>query len=128
MSKKSVTEGIVFYLSNCDTCIKILKKMDGAPEFIRQDIKTTPLSKKQWNELHALAGSYEALFSRRAQLYKEWNLKERTPTEEEIRDLLYQHYTFLKRPVFVLDGKIWIGNAPVVTDSLNEYLLKRRQR
>lgn len=58
-----------------------------------------------------LAGSYEALFSRRARLYKERKLSEKALSEEEIRSLLLEHYTFLKRPVLVWDDHIFIGNT-----------------
>lgn len=127
MKAKSEVEGIVFYLSNCDTCAKILKLLGGAPEFIRQDIKSNPISPEQWKELHSLAGSYDALFSRRAVLYKELNLKDKTLNEEDIKQYLFQEYTFLKRPVFVIDNKIWIGNTKPVIESLHDYLQKRRK-
>ena len=61
-----------------------------------------------------MAGSYDALFSRKAQLYKSMDLKNKVLSEDEIRDLLLQHYTFLSRPVIVVDGKIYIGNSQKV--------------
>jgi arsenate reductase-like glutaredoxin family protein len=61
-----------------------------------------------------LAGSYEALFSKRAQLYKKRNLKEKQLSEEDYRALLLEHYTFLKRPVLIYDENIFIGNSKAV--------------
>ena len=57
-----------------------------------------------------MAGSYEALFSRRAMKYKEWGLKDKPLTEKDYRDLILQEYTFLKRPVVVNGKKIFIGS------------------
>lgn len=77
----------------------------------RQDIKTNPISEKELAELVELSGSYEALFSKRARLYKERNLKEKNLQEEDFKLLLLEHYTFLKRPVLINNGDIFIGNS-----------------
>ena len=55
----------IYYLKTCDTCKRILKQinLDG---FELQEIKTQPITVKQLEEIHVLAGSYEALFSRRS--------------------------------------------------------------
>lgn len=58
-----------------------------------------------------MAGSYEALFSKRAQLYKERGLKNQTLTEEDYKTLILEHYTFLSRPVFIIKNEIFIGNS-----------------
>lgn len=100
-----------YYLSSCSTCKRILKEIN-LPETIQlQDIKTNALSKKQIEHLKQLAGSYEALFSKRAQLYKERGLKNKNLTENDLKELLLEHYTFLKRPVLVYKNEIFIGNA-----------------
>lgn len=62
-------------------------------------------------EMHRLAGSYEALFSRKATLYKERGLKDRTLTENDYKNLILEHYTFLSRPVIVDGENIFIGNS-----------------
>lgn len=79
--------------------------------FEKQDIKKEPLTETQLDELHQFAGSYEALFSRRAQLYKKRNLKEQNLVEKDIKNLLLEHYTFLKRPVIVVKNEVFIGNS-----------------
>ena len=61
--------------------------------------------------MHELSGSYEALFSKKAQLYKSRNLKNATLSELDYKKLLLEHYTFLSRPVFIIDDKIYIGNS-----------------
>lgn len=99
-----------YFLKTCDTCQRILKsiKLDG---FLLQDIKTEPVTVAQLEEMAALSGSYESLFSRRAKKYKAMDLKNEQLTETDYRQLILDEYTFLKRPVFIIDRKIFIGNS-----------------
>ena len=69
-----------------------------------------------------LAGSYEALFSRRAVLYRQRNLAEKTLSKHDYRSLILEHYTFLKRPVMVTECAIFIGNSKAVLDSAKQAL------
>jgi arsenate reductase-like glutaredoxin family protein len=104
----------LYYLSTCDTCKRILKELELPASFEQQDMKANPLTKQQLEELFQLSGSYEALFSKRARLYKERNLKDKSLTEEDFKNLLLEHYTFLKRPVLVYNNQIFIGNSKKV--------------
>ncbi len=115
-------KGTIYYLSSCDTCKRIIKELALPNDIVLQDIKSSPLSEIQLEKLKAKAGSYEALFSKRARLYKERNLKEKTLSESDYRDLLLEHYTFLKRPVMVLDDEIFIGNTKNVVAAAIEKL------
>lgn len=101
----------IYYLSTCDTCKRILKELDPPVSFELQDIKEKPLTRDQLEKLKHRSGTYEALFSKRARLYKERDLKNKQLTEEDYKELLLEHYTFLKRPVIVDDQKIFIGNS-----------------
>ena len=101
----------IYYLSTCDTCKKILNEIDTPDAFVLQDIKKEPLTEEQLDALKALSGSYESLFSKRARLYKERDLKNKSLSEEDYKNLILEHYTFLKRPVIVNDGQIFIGNS-----------------
>jgi len=101
----------VFYLSTCSTCKRILSELDLPEDFNRIDIKKDPLTEDQLEYLKELSGDYESLFNRRAQLYRQRNLKEKELSEEDYKELLLEHYTFLKRPVFVIDKEIYIGNS-----------------
>jgi len=100
----------IYHLKTCDTCRRILKEMDTS-EFILQEIKTQPITVEQLNELYALTNSYEVLFSRRAKKYKEMDLKNQTLTEADYRRLILDEYTFLKRPVIINDGNVFVGNT-----------------
>ena len=55
------------------------------------------------------AGSYEALFSKRAIKYKTLGLKDKQLTEQEMRQFILDEYTFLKRPVRIDGQQIFIG-------------------
>jgi arsenate reductase-like glutaredoxin family protein len=100
----------VYYLSTCDTCKRIMSSLD-LTEFVLQDIKTEPISVAQLEEMHALSGSYLALFSKVARKYRGLGLHEKTLTEEEMKNYILDEYTFLKRPVFLIDDQIFIGNS-----------------
>lgn len=101
----------VYYLKTCDTCKRILKEwnLDNTVEL--QDIKEKTITVKELEEMHALSGSYEALFSKRAKLYKEMDLKNQTLSEVDYKQYILEHYTFLKRPVLIYDEEIFIGNS-----------------
>lgn len=103
----------IYYLSTCDTCKRIMNlwSLEGVQ---LQDIKHEPITEKQVDEMIALAGSAEALFSKRARKYKELGLKDKTLNGGDIRALILEEYTFLKRPVLIHDGAIFIGNSPKV--------------
>jgi len=75
------------------------------------DIRENPIKEKDLEELYQLSGSYESLFSKKAQLYKAMDLKNKNLTEQDYKKYLLEHYTFLSRPVFIIDDKIFIGNG-----------------
>lgn len=111
-----------YYLSTCDTCKRILSELDLPGDFAKQDIKTEPLTESDLEALRKLAGSYEALFSKRARLYKERDLKNQALSEGDYMDLILEHYTFLKRPVTVIEDRIFIGNAAKTVAAAREAL------
>jgi len=110
----------IYHLSTCDTCKRILKELQPLANFELQDIKTNAITSSQIEEMHQLAGSYESLFSKRARLYKERNLKEQALSEEDYKALILEHYTFLKRPVIIVGDKIFIGNSKKEVASAKE--------
>lgn len=101
----------IYYLASCDTCRKIIKSLPNTNRLVFQDIRQDPITPEQLEEMHQLSGSYEALFSKKAQLYKSMDLKNKNLTEADFKKYLLEHYTFLSRPVFIIDGKIYIGNS-----------------
>lgn len=99
----------VYYLKNCDTSRRVIREARLPDDFVYQDIKENPLSAEQVDQLAVLAGSYEALFSRRSREYHKRDLKSQHLNEKDYRDLILEHYSFLKRPVIVVDNQIYIG-------------------
>lgn len=100
-----------YHLSTCSTCQRITKELNLAAEIPKQDIKTEPLSAEELDKMAEMTGSYEALFSRRAQKYKALGLKDKQLTEKDYRQLILDEYTFLKRPVLILNDQIFVGNS-----------------
>jgi len=101
----------IYYLASCDTCRKIIKSLPKDNNLVFHDIKQDPITEAELEEMHTLSGSYEALFSKKAQLYKSMGLKDKNLTEADFKKYILEHYTFLSRPVFIIDGGIYIGNT-----------------
>lgn len=102
----------VYHLASCNTCQRIIKELRIEKyDFEIQNIKEKKMTAKQVDEMEKLAGSYEALFSRRSMKFREWELGKKQLTEDDYRNYIIQEYTFLKRPVFLIDGEIFVGNT-----------------
>ncbi len=105
-----------FYLSTCNTCSRILNELNPGPDVEWREIKSKGITPKELDAMKELAGSYEALFSRRAMKYRSLGLNDIVLTEIDYRKWILEEYTFLKRPVLVLDDQIFIGNAKKVVE------------
>lgn len=99
----------IYYLKTCDTCKRIMRSisLDG---FDFQEIKSQPVNISQLEEMKLLSGSYETLFSRRAKKYASMGLKNEVLGETDYQQLILSDYTFLKRPVIIIDQLIFIGS------------------
>lgn len=104
----------IYYLSTCDTCKRIINELDLPDNFNLQDIKTEAITSTQIEAMRALTDSYESLFSKRARLYKELDLKNKSLAEDDYKNYILEHYTFLKRPVIIVNDNIFIGNSKKV--------------
>lgn len=91
--------------------MRIINEINLPEDFILQDIKTEPITLEQIEQMRALTDSYESLFSKRARLYKELGLKDKSLTEDDYKNYILEHYTFLKRPVLLYNNQIFIGNS-----------------
>lgn len=113
----------LYWLPHCSTCKKakefIEKKGFEISEF--HDIKANRLSRKEVEKLAELAGGAENLFSRWAIKYREMGLNEREVSSAEMLDLMASEYTFIKRPVLVVDNKATAGFSEKI---YNEILQK----
>jgi arsenate reductase-like glutaredoxin family protein len=78
----------IYHLSTCSTCQRIIKELQLPNDFVFQDIKTEIITTAQIEEMRELSQNYEALFSKRAVLYRERNLKEQNLTENDFKALI----------------------------------------
>lgn len=111
----------IYYLKTCDTCKRIMRSLP-LEGFEFQEIKSEPITEQQLNELKDLAGSYEALFSRRAKKYREMGLKDSNLQEADYKQYILSDYTFLQRPVVVANGQVFIGSGKKTLEALAELL------
>lgn len=110
----------IYHLSTCNTCRRIIKEIAPSDDVILQDIKVAEVTESQLDQMQKLEGSYEALFSKRAQLYRKRGLHEQTLSETDYKKLILEHYTFLKRPVIIIDDQIFVGNSKKVVAAAKE--------
>ncbi|MBS1764508.1 MAG: hypothetical protein JSS90_06035 [Bacteroidetes bacterium] len=112
----------IYHLATCTTNQRILKELKPGSDVILQDIKTEPITAKQLDEMKKLAGSYEALFSRVAMKYRSMGLNQMKLEEKDYRNYILQEYTFLKRPVVIVDDKIFVGNSAKTVEAAGKAL------
>ncbi len=111
----------VYCLSTCSTCKRIIKEVMAEKRgFEFQDIAGEKITADQLLEMKKMAGSYDALFSRRAIKYRELGLKDKKLEEKDIRKLILDEYTFLKRPVFILGNRIFVGSEKNTVEALKQ--------
>lgn len=107
----------LYYLSTCSTCQRIIKLLDLPAEVEMHDIKQSPIPAAELDSMKAMAGSYEALFSRKALKYRALGLHEQELSEADYRKWILEEYTFLKRPVLVWKNEIFVGNQKSVVEA-----------
>lgn len=110
----------VFYLKSCGTCTKILKQFDLSDWELRE-IKSEPISAEELTAMFEKIKSYEALFSRRSTQIKAQNIDVKSLKEDDFKKLILEHYSFLKRPVFLTDKEIFVGNEKKNLEDLETF-------
>ncbi|KQR94918.1 arsenate reductase [Chryseobacterium sp. Leaf180] len=110
----------VFYLNSCETCRKIIAKFDLRGWEMRE-IKKEPITKEEVEAMHKITNSYEDIFSKKSTQIKLREIDPKTLTEDDYKELLLDHYTFLKRPVFLTDNEIFVGNDKKNIDNLRAF-------
>lgn len=113
----------IYHLAKCTTCQAIIRETAiDKKGFTMQDIRTEKITPAQLDEMKKMAGSYDALFSRRAIKYKELGLKYKQLEEKDYRNFILQEDTFLKRPVVIINDKIFIGSDKKNIEALKKAL------
>ena len=125
LCKENFNMRLFYYLGTCQTCKRIIKDLDLDDSIQKIDIKKNPLNKDQLNYLYKIEGCYENLINKRAQLFKTLGLSNKVLGENDFKNLLLKHYTFLKRPVLVYDNNLFIGNSSKVTIEMKRFLSER---
>lgn len=115
----------VYYLNSCNTCIKIIKELNLDDSFKLREIKNNPINSLELNYLYNKTESYEALFNKRAVLFREKKKIQNHFNEQDYQKLILEHYTFLKRPILIIKNKIFIGNSKLVISEANKFLNKQ---
>lgn len=111
---------IVWYLSSCTTCKKILEELDlNSTNSTLIDIKKNNITA---TELEAIQNNlkclYEELFNKRAQKYK--SIKDSITTDEDFKAAILQEYTFLKRPIIQIGEEYFVGNSHKVVEDAKQ--------
>jgi len=119
MENKSKT---VFHLKTCNTCQRILNELGVDDTWNVREIKSSPISEGELEKLRSGVSSYEELLNKRSRTYQSLGLKDKNLSEEELKNWILKEYTFLKRPAFLIDNKVFAGNSKAVIQSLKEAL------
>lgn len=113
----------VFFLKTCSTCKRIMSEFNLEGWQLRE-LKSENVSESELNEMHRFTQSYEALFSKKSTQIKERNIDIKSLKEEDFKSLILDHYSFLKRPVFITNKDIFVGNDKSNVESLRNYFSK----
>ncbi|QBO56931.1 arsenate reductase family protein [Chryseobacterium salivictor] len=114
----------VFYLKTCGTCTKILKMFDLSGWELRE-LKSAPVTEEELAQMYAHAKSYEALFSRRSTQIKARSIDLKSLKEDDFKKLILEHYSFLKRPVFLTDQEVFVGNEKKNIENLEAFFTNK---
>ena len=101
----------LYYLSTCDTCKKIIKTWSPLKTIVLIDLKKNPINEVDLNELYKLSKSYEVVFNKRALLFREYKKKNPSPIEKDYKKLILTHYSYLKRPILIINDTLVAGNS-----------------
>lgn len=119
----NVMKNKIYYLNTCSTCQRILGELEGALAGVTlQNIKEEHISAAELDYIAEQIGGYEAAFNKRAMKYRAQGLNNETLTEADFKKHILAEYTFLKRPIAVIDGEVFAGNAKKTVEALKSKL------
>lgn len=118
-----ITMKKVFYLKTCGTNKKIMTPLDLSDWELRE-IKSQPVTEAELEEMYDKTKSYEALFSKKSTQIKERGIDVSSLKEQDFKKLILDHYSFLKRPVFVTDKEVFAGSDKKNLENLNAFFDK----
>lgn len=118
-----ITMKKVFYLKTCGTNKKIMTPLDLSDWELRE-IKSNPVTEDELEEMYEKTKSYEALFSKKSTQIKERGIDVSSFKEQDFKKLILDHYSFLKRPVFITDKEVFAGSDKKNLENLNAFFDK----
>jgi arsenate reductase-like glutaredoxin family protein len=89
-----------------------------------REIKSEPVTEKELDEMYQKTKSYQALFSKKSTQIKLRGINVKSLKEKDFKTLILEHYSFLKRPVFITDDAIFAGSDKSNLEKLDEYFEK----
>lgn len=113
-----------YYLDTCNTCKRIKQTLSLPASIKLVNVREYPLTVDQLSNLFEYTKSYKALLNTRAQLLRKRNLKADELSEEKVKALLLEHYSFLKRPILIFQNQAFIGNARATVEEAKNILNK----
>ncbi|AQX06013.1 arsenate reductase family protein [Elizabethkingia meningoseptica] len=113
----------VFYLKTCGTCKKIMAEFN-LEGWEHREIKANPVNEAELAEMYKRTNSYEALFSKKSTQIKAREIDVKSLKEEDFKALILDHYSFLKRPVFIVDKDIFAGSDKTNLEALRSFMEK----
>ena len=118
----------IYHLSTCTTNKRIIQE-SGLQDVLEMiDIKKQGIKSEDLDFAKSKVGSYEALFSRKSMKYRPMGLHERELSEQDYRDLILQEYSFLKRPLVIIDEDVFYGSTKDQINLLNQKIQEIREK
>jgi len=116
-------ENTFFCLSTCKTCQRVQEELGSLLDDVKvQNVKEQNIDAKALDFAKEKTGSYESLFNKRAMKYRSQGLNKKEISDAEFRELILGEYTFMKRPLAIVDGEVYAGHAKKTLEGLKEAL------
>lgn len=113
---------VLFYLSTCNTCKRIMAHWNLPDDVEIIDLKKAPITSIQLDYLRSLVSNYRELLNGRSLILRKRNIQANELSETQIRNLILDHYTLLRRPILIYDQHIFVGNNPSIVTKATKFL------
>ena len=85
-------------------------------ELILREIKSSPVTASELENIKVHFASYEELFNKRAVKFR--TIDSSSFKDVDYKKLLLSDYTFLKRPVLLMEDKAFAGNSKAIVSQM----------
>ncbi len=86
-----------------------------------RELKIHPITEEELAQMYQFTKSHEALFSRRSTQIKARDIDVKSLEEKDFKKLILDHYSFLKRPIFLTEKEIFVGNEKKTIENLEKF-------